>query len=554
MQTKPFDHARRGRGLGRVVAAAIVCAALAIAVGGCGGSSAPTTPKRGPRPSLLSIFWADTQLNVNPVKTMQILKGLGVQVLRTSMYWANVTSSFAYPSTKPAQLDPTDPATYPPDGWALYDAIDRAAAATGIELFVTLTGPIPVWAAGPGAPNKFPVNWEPSATDFGDFVRAVGKRYSGHYTPAGESSPLPRIHFWSIWNEPNYGSNLQPQVDASGQPVSPRIYRGLVDSGWAALQATGHTPRTDTILVGETAPYGSEPDQPNANHELVPLAFIRTLYCVDSNFQPLSGSAATAVGCPVSSSNFRGNNPGLFAASGWATHPYTGGQAPTVLTTGTPASADYADFPSLPQLENTLDRAAAAYGSNVQLPIYNTEFGYQTNPPNPGPTTTSPENAARFINEAEFISWRNPRIWSYNQYELIDPSAKKVANFDTGLKFYGGSHDVFAGTPKPSFYAYRMPLWMPQARGAKQTPLEVWGCARAAPLAAQQTGRAQHVQIEFAASGAQYRTVQTVRLDPARHGCYFDTHVRFPGSGTVRLAWNGDGGVQYSRTQTITLH
>jgi hypothetical protein len=286
---------------------------------------------------------------------------------------------------------------------------------------------------------------------------------------------------------------------------------------------------------------------------MVPLAFIRPLYCVDSNFQPLQGSAATKVGCPVSSSNFRTANPGLFDASGWATHPYTGGKAPTVLTTGIPGSQDYADFPALPQLENTLDRAAAAYGSSVKLPIYSTEFGYQTNPPNPGPTTTSPEKAATFMNEAEYLSWRNPRIWSYNQYELVDPSADKVGNFDTGLKFYGGSHDPFAGKPKPSFYAYRMPLWMPRTRGTHPTQLEVWGCARAAPLAAQQTGKRQHVQIEFAASDGGYRTLRTVNLTPARDGCYFNTSVRFDGSGTVRLAWSGSGSVQYSRTQKITI-
>lgn len=531
-----------------------VCVAVAVAVAGCGGSSPPPPPKHGPRPSLLSIFWADTQLDVNPVRTLRILKGLGVQVVRTSMFWANVTSTDAYPSTKPPQLDPTDPASYPPDGWALYDRIDRAAAAVGIQLFVTLTGPIPVWAAGPGAPKTFPVIWNPSPNDFGDFVRAVGKRYSGHYTPPGASSPLPRIHFWSIWNEPNYGSDLQPQVDAAGQPVSPQIYRRLADAAFSALQATGHTSRTDTILVGETAPYGVEPGEPGASHEMAPLAFIRALYCVDTNFQPLRGSAATDVGCPRSSSNFRASNPVLFDASGWATHPYTGGKPPTVLTTGVPGSSDYADFAALPQLANTLDRSASAYGSSVRLPIYSTEFGYQTNPPNTGPTTTSPENAAKFMNEAEYLSWRNPRIWSYNQYELIDPSDSKFNNFDTGLKYFGGSHDPFAGRPKPSYYAYRMPLWMPQARGAKGSALEVWGCARAAPLAAQRSGKPQHVQIELAPAHGHYRTVQTVTLDPTKDGCYFNTHVRFPDSGTVRLAWNDGSGFQYSRTQSITLH
>jgi hypothetical protein len=488
---------------------------------------------------------------------MRILKGLGVQVLRTSILWANVVSNYTYPARRPAQLKPTDPASYLPQGWAPYDKIDRAAATTGMQLFLTITGPIPVWAAGPGRGTQFPVTWEPSANDFGDFVRAVGKRYSGHYTPPGASTPLPRIHFWSIWNEPNYGADLKPQVDANGRPVSPRLYRGLVAAAWKGLLATGHTPATDTILIGEAAPFGLEPAHIGVNHkvvpEMVPLAFIRALYCVDANFQPLRASAATKIGCPTSSSNFEADNPGLFHASGWAAHPYTAGKAPTVLTTGIPGSADYTDFAALPRLESTLDRAARAYGSNSKLPIYSTEFGFLTNPPNPGPTTTSPNNAAKYMNEAEFLSWRSPRIRSYNQYELIDPSASKHGNFDSGLKFFGGSNDPFKGSPKPSFYAFRMPLWLPRTTGTSRTRLQVWGCARAAPLAARTTGRRQRVQIQFAASGGQYRTVQTVTLEPGKHGCYFNTFLRFTRSGTVRLAWTGGGGVEHSRTQAISI-
>jgi hypothetical protein len=555
MQARRSDHARRRR---RSLAGAIICIGLGVGVGGCGGSTAPTSTRASSSKSApVSIFWSDTQLNANPGKTMRILKGLGVQVLRTSILWANVVSNYTYPAKRPAQLKPTDPASYLPQGWAPYDKIDRAAAATGMKLFLTITGPIPVWAAGPGRGTQFPVTWEPSPADFGDFVRAVGKRYSGRYTPPGASSPLPRIQFWSIWNEPNYGSDLKPQVDANGQPVSPRLYRGLVAAAWKGLLATGHTPATDTILIGETAPFGVEPAHIGVNHkatpEMVPLAFIRALYCVDANFQPLRASAATKIGCPASSSNFKANNPGLFDASGWAAHPYTGGKAPTVLTTGIPGSADYTDFASLPRLESTLDRAARAYGSNSKLPIYSTEFGFLTNPPNPGPTTTSPQNAAKYMNEAEFLSWRNPRIRSYNQYELIDPSASKVGNFDTGLKFFGGSHDPFAGKPKPSFYAYRMPVWMPRTSGTRRSRLQVWGCARAAPLAAQTTRQRQNVQIQFAASRGHYRTVLTVTLDPAKHGCYFNSFVHFPGSGTVRLAWKGTGGIQYSRTQPISI-
>ena len=316
------------------------------------------------------MFWADTQLYAEPAQDHANAEGpRGAHVVRTSILWANVVSTYSYVGTRPPQLHPTDPATYP--GWGPWDAIDRAAAQTGIRLYMTITGPIPLWAAGPNPPQPLSVQtgvtWKPSAADFGQFVQAVGKRYSGHYTPAGTKSPLPRINFWSIWNEPNYGTDLQPQT-VGGHPVSAGLYRELVNAGWNGLHVTGHTTSTDTILIGETAPYGVEPSDARASHEMAPLAFLRGLYCVNSSYRPLQGAAAGKIGCPTSSGSFKANNPALFDAGGWADHPYTGGQAPTVVSRGIPGSADYADFGALGHLATALDRSASAYGSSVKLP------------------------------------------------------------------------------------------------------------------------------------------------------------------------------------------
>ena len=104
--------------------------------------------------------------------------------------------------------------------------------------------------SGPGVPpgtsSGFVGSWEPSAKEYGLFVQAVGKRYDGHYTPPGESAPLPAVRFWSIWNEPNYGAQLAPQaVDNSTVEVSPLLYRELLDAAWTALGQTGHARRQD---------------------------------------------------------------------------------------------------------------------------------------------------------------------------------------------------------------------------------------------------------------------------------------------------------------------
>src|SRR2546423_1129859 len=70
----------------------------------------------------------------------------------------------------------------------------------------------PSWATGRPGENDPDGAYAPSPSEFGRFVHAVGRRYSGHFVPSGaEGAPLPRVRFWSIWNEPNIGEFLRPQ-------------------------------------------------------------------------------------------------------------------------------------------------------------------------------------------------------------------------------------------------------------------------------------------------------------------------------------------------------
>ena len=208
----------------------------------------------------------------------------------------------------------------------------RAAKAVGVGVFLTLEGPAPLWAAGtdvpPGTNPVLEGYWKPSAAEFGQFVRAVATRYGGGFAPAPGAPALPRVSFWSIWNEPNYGQQLAPQaIDQSTIEVSPALYRTMLDSAWSALQATGHG--SDTILIGELAPRGiTTGDNPGNFSGMVPLRFVRALYCVDGALHQLRGAAATARGCPATSSgsaSFVRDNPALFSAGGVAVHPYPQG-------------------------------------------------------------------------------------------------------------------------------------------------------------------------------------------------------------------------------------
>ena len=429
---------------------------------------------------------------------------------------------------------------------ARYDALIRGLAARHIGVDLALIGPPPRWAEGRGAPSpSTQPEWKPNGRDYADWVYAVGTRYSGHFTPSGASRPLPRIDFWSVWNEPNIGTNLGPEATHSGSAieVAPRLYRDLLNGAWSSLQTTGHG--NDRILIGELAPAGVMKGAPGLFNAMAPLRFLRALYCVDANYQQLRGTQASQRGCPATaaaSARFVTQNPGLFKAPGFAIHPYWfTSLAPNVRI---PNEPDYAELSALPTVEATLDRLQRVYGSNKKFPIWSTEFGYLTNPPNPQYTIT-PQLAAYYLNWAEYITWQDPRIKSFDQFLITDPPGSAV--FATGLV-------AATGQPKPTLDAFRMPLFLPVTSSAAKSPLLVWGDVRPAPDAARRTHHRQQVEVQFKpSSGGNFRTVATVPLS-GPHG-YFEIRQVFPASGSVRLRWTyPNGPTVFSRTSDITLH
>ena len=517
----------------------------------CGGSTTTVAklPTLAPgRAGPQSIFTMGSQLIEDPVGTLNQLKALGVDRVHVYMSWSSIAPAAQSPQ-RPA-FDATDPAAYPESGWAAYDTVVRALAARHMGIDLALAGPVPVWAESPGSKyERKELDYKPDAADYGQWVRAVATRYSGTYTPPGATSPLPRVNFWSIWNEPNLGIYLAPETinGHSAVEVAPRLYRGLVDSAWSALHATGHG--SDTILIGEMAPAGSSfkgalKGDFGVYGNMPPLRFLRALYCVGSDYKQLTGTAATARGCPANaagSATFAAQNPGLFKASGFADHPYPQGLPPNQ---GSPGEPDYAELSEIPKLERVLDQVNHLYGSSTRFPIWSTEFGYVTDPPNTAGGSVPVHTAAMYLNWAEYLTWANPRIKSYDQYLMNDPSTPD--GFTTGLR-------TFAGQAKVTMAAYRMPLYLPVSSTAKGHPLVVWGEVRPAPDAAAQTGHPQSVQIQFRSGSNQtFKTVHQVKLTNP-HG-YFEVHQTFPATGQVRLRWTPPRGpAMFSRIAPVTL-
>jgi hypothetical protein len=460
---------------------------------------------------------------------MRQIKALGVDQVKVSVVW-NLIAPNSMSASRPA-FNATDPGAYPLGVWTRYDRVVQDAQQLGLQVYFMIVPPAPLWAIPRGEPlgQGEPLGHAPNPSDFGQFVQALGERYSGSY------EGLPRVTFWGIWNEPDISAWLNPWHRGS-EYLEPLLYRGLLNAAWNGLQASGHTPATDTILIGELANSGS----------LSTLQFVRALYCVGSNLRPLSGGAAAHFGCPASGSSaaFVAANPLLFGTGGFAHHPYSFNEPPN-----RPYSlSNWITMHNLSLLERELDGIFSGYGKlpSGGVPLYLTEFGYESNPPNPFVLNSTAQQAA-WINESEYMAWRYPYVRSLNQFELIDSPPRKGtkpgskaywSTFQTGLEFA-------SGRPKPALAAFRLPIWLPFAHHGSS--VSIWGQLRPADHTQPQYG-----VIQFAPAGS--RSFQTLDvLQTLNPEGFFLIQVAIPSSGSVRLAWLSPGGVvYYSRSVAVS--
>src|SRR6476619_7623907 len=189
-------------------------------------------------------------------RALNEIHAFGVDRIRALVYWRNYAPA-ANAETKPA-FDASDPGAYPAGAWDQLDALFAGAAARGIAVQLTLTGPVPRWATATKKDNVT----KPSPKEFQAFATAVGRRYGD------------RVGLWSIWNEPNHPDFLMPQF-VHRKAKSPRIYRQLFLAGQRGLRASGNG--GDTLLFGETAPRGTP-------RVVAPLAFLRGALCLDRRY------------------------------------------------------------------------------------------------------------------------------------------------------------------------------------------------------------------------------------------------------------------------------
>jgi hypothetical protein len=436
-----------------------------------------------------SVFQDDTVLlSGNPGPYLDQMKSLGVNTVHTLVFWNRLAPNPE--SNRKPSGDLSDPNTYSAASWAPYDALVQGAAARGITVQMTPTGFTPRWAQC-SRPGKYR-NCQPSASEFQKFVTAIAKRYSGTF------NGLPKVSRWSFWNEPNQIAWISPQIK-SRQVVSAMYYRNLVYAGLAALKKTGHS--HDKVLLGETSPTarGNSTD---------PTRFLLALFCVDSRGHHVR---TKAIGC----NKFK-RFSGITA---FAHHPYNTSAIGPALRK--PRGKGDITLAVLSRLNKVLALGAKGHAIKRGLPVYFTEYGIQTNPPNPQ-YGVPPAKQAMWLNQADYTAYKNRTVKSVSQYELIDdPNNPDV--FQTGL-------ELSNGTPKPSLDAYRLPIWVTR----KGSGISMWLWVRP------NGGSAQTVQIQHD-TGSGFQTIGTARTNS--HG--FATVRESGTSGTWRIAWVGPNGTTY---------
>ena len=449
-------------------------------------------------------------------RTLDDIDALGADTIRLMVLWRSVAPR---PRRKQRpRFDAADPAAYAPAVWDPYDDVVRGASARGLGVLMTPSSPVPVWASR--CRDRKPDDrraCKPDSKAFAAFVRALGRRYNGSYADENQGGGvLPRVSQWSIWNEPNIAGWLNPQyarVRGVKIAYSAYLYRALATRAIAALRRSGHG--AAEVLLGETAPIGRDTG-PLATRPVSPRIFIRELFCLDSRGRRLRGRSATVRGC-------RGRI--RFPVGGYAHHPYTrGGSQPPTTRSG----ANEITMASIPRLSAALDAGARAGRIPPRLPIHLTEYGFQTNPPDRLFGVTE-EQQARFINQSDYMAWRNRRVVAVGQYKVIDEP--RVANFQTGLRFLDGR-------TKDAYQAYRLPIWVVRradTQGPGTGELVVYGQVRPAA----ENAREEVLVQNGGDSDGPFSTVQRVVVQSPRG--HFTTVLPYR-PGTWRLRWSPAGG------------
>jgi hypothetical protein len=339
------------------------------------------------------------------------------QVVRLNVFWKAVAPD------RPAH--PTNPGDTAYN-FSDLDAAVKDASKRHLQVMLTVYR-APGWAEGKNRPAGDAVPegaWKPNPKAFGKFAQALGKRYSGHY--AG----LPRVRYFEVWNEPNITKFLAPQWEGK-KAASPEIYRQLLNNFYNGVRKGQPGAK---VIGGAMSPFGDSRTHPldPSRPRLRPLVFLRKLLCLKHNLKPKK--------CPVKPHfNIISQHPlNFYKPPNY--HPFNGNDI------------QVATFHKVGDTLRAGERAHHVRPGGHHDPLWATEYGWLTNPPNPA--GVSPKRQAKWIEQGFHLLWKQGARMVINyplRDEPRDPSIP-IGRWGTSGIFY------HSGKKKPSFDSFRFPF------------------------------------------------------------------------------------------------
>jgi hypothetical protein len=431
-----------------------------------------------------SFRWVDDRASRIELSAKQ-----GATIMRLLVQW-----NVAAPRQPQTATDPFDPAYNLDD----VDEAVRSAQEMDEEVMITISG-TPSWANGGGKPNQIPRK----LSDFTAFAKAIASRYSGRY------QGYPFVRFWSVWNEPNLVLFLTPQFNAAGKSVAPANYAKLYAAAYAGIKAGNPLAK---IAMGETSARGRDKRVAGVSDTHSP-----------GKFAELVAKA----------------NPRL-KFDAWAHHPYPSNpnSRPAQLVKWPNVS-----LRSLPRLEDNLN----TWFRRKSTPIWITEYGHQTRPPDSLgiPWSTQSSYVQQAIGLAKSFSFVQMFIWFVYQDDQGQP-------WESGLYTQGG---VPKATSPSKFAASAKPLDARSAivgfKGGTLTPLVSLYVRRFCANSPSGTGIGMTWRV--------YRKGKLIAVgqqtSPLKRDCTITARLRFRvvkgTTYTATFALNAISGLQMPRTLTI---
>ena len=393
------------------------------------------------------------------------VKSTGAQLAQTPLRWSAVA-----PNTEPAQWSPESPAD-PNYDWESVDLWVMHAVQAGLTPVLQVRG-APSWAQRCPTLISHDAPCKPDPTALAAFAKAAARRYSGHF------EGLPRVRYWQGLDEPNLSLFFNPQFEG-GKPVSPRLYRKLINAFYSAVKSVD---RSDLVLAGGLGPIAIP------QYTIGPMRFARLMLCMTGRQRPH----------PT-----RGHCEGGVHFDIFDIHPYTTG-GPT--RQGGKDDVELGDIAKLQALLAAADRAGRIHGKFKRTPLWITELSWDSNPPDPGGLPMSIES--QWTSEALYRSWR-AGVRDFFWFSLVDfepePGVPFSETLQSGLYFWAPT--LSEDQPKEVLYAFRFPF----VAFHRKDGLFFWGRTPTSE------GGKVAVQVE---KGGHWRSAFVARADS--HGMFTD--------------------------------